>query len=110
MTRDAPPRWASWLLRHLADRYRRDALAGDLHEEYLRRQSNAWYVLQVCGAIRVRAGLMARRRARMLGVVLLCWTVLIGLSFVFHRPFFVLILATPDAFLLYRRRAASSRS
>jgi hypothetical protein len=105
MTRNTPPRWASWLLRHLADPYQREALAGDLHEEYLRRRSDAWYLRQACGAILARAGSMVRRRARIFGLVLLWWTVLIWLSLLLNRPFFVLILATPDAFWLFRRRS-----
>lgn len=109
MTRAAPPRWASWLLRHLADPYRRDALAGDLHEEYSRRRSDVWYLWQVCGALAARVGAMMRRRARMLGIVLLWWAVLIGLSILLNRPFFVLILATPDAFWLYRRSVRLAR-
>ncbi len=109
MTRAAPPRWASWLLRHLADPYRRDALAGDLHEEYSRRRSDTWYLWQVCGALAARAGGMLRRRAQVLGIVLLCWAALIGLSILLNRPFFVLILATADAFWLYRRRARLAR-
>ena len=105
MTRNTPPRWASWLLRHMADPYQREALAGDLQEEYLSRRSDAWYVRQVCGAILARAAPMIHRRARVFGVILLWWTVLIWLSLVLNRPFFVLILATPDAFWLYRRRS-----
>jgi hypothetical protein len=96
-------------LRHFADPYRREALAGDLQEEYLSRRSDAWYLRQVCGAILYRAGPLMRRRARLFGVILLWWTVLIWLSLALNRPFFVLILATPDAFWLSRRHSRPVR-
>ncbi len=47
-----PPRLAAALLRHLLHS---DSLAGDLAEEFGRRQSRLWYWRQVLAAISVRA-------------------------------------------------------
>jgi hypothetical protein len=38
-----PPRLAVWLVSHLALSHQRDALVGDLFEEYQRGRSPAWY-------------------------------------------------------------------
>jgi hypothetical protein len=46
-----PPQLAAWLFEHLTQREHRQALAGDLLEEYLRRRSNMWYWRQVLAAI-----------------------------------------------------------
>jgi hypothetical protein len=46
-----PPRFAEWLLAHFAPGPLTDALAGDLAEEFLRRQSRAWYWRQVLIAV-----------------------------------------------------------
>lgn len=46
-----PPRLASWLLRYLGPAYCREALIGDLLEEYAIRQSRCWYWREVCSAL-----------------------------------------------------------
>jgi signal peptidase I len=51
VTRTRPPIVATWLLERLGDKYRRDALTGDLLEEYQRGRSNAWYWRQVLCAL-----------------------------------------------------------
>ncbi|HET9178455.1 MAG TPA: hypothetical protein VFQ24_08880 [Terriglobia bacterium] len=51
MTESKPPALASWMLDHLLCGGSNEALAGDLHEEFQRRRSVAWYWRQVIGAI-----------------------------------------------------------
>jgi signal peptidase I len=51
MKRARPPTLATWFLDRLGDKYRRDALVGDLLEEYRRGRSNAWYWRQVLWAM-----------------------------------------------------------
>jgi hypothetical protein len=46
-----PPVLAAWLFEHLTQREHREALAGDLLEEYIRRRSDMWYWRQVVAAI-----------------------------------------------------------
>ena len=46
-----PPAVATWLLLHFASEQNRDALAGDLIEEYRRGRSESWYWRQVLIAI-----------------------------------------------------------
>lgn len=56
-----PPRLAAWLVAHLATRYARDSLLGDLLEEYGQGRSSLWYWkqvaiatgLKVCNALRI---------------------------------------------------------
>jgi hypothetical protein len=48
-----PPALAAWLFEHLTRREHREALAGDLVEEYNRRQSAMWYWRQVGAAVAV---------------------------------------------------------
>jgi len=60
MTRveSSPPRWAEWLLERVLDAADRDAILGDLHEEYARRvadvgrsRATAWYRGQLVGSV-----------------------------------------------------------
>lgn len=51
----APPRLAVWLVSHLASRYSRESLIGDLLEEYSRGRSRRWYWQQVAIAIGLAA-------------------------------------------------------
>jgi len=46
-----PPRLALWLLMHLGPAYRREALAGDLVEDFRQGHSHAWFWRQVLNAI-----------------------------------------------------------
>lgn len=48
-----PPALANWLFEHLTRREHREALAGDLLEEYNRRRSATWYWRQVGIAVAV---------------------------------------------------------
>jgi hypothetical protein len=48
-----PPPLATWLFEHLTGREYREALAGDLLEEYNRGRSNTWYWRQVIVAVAV---------------------------------------------------------
>lgn len=50
-----PPRVAVWLVAHLASRYSRDSLLGDLWEEYSQGRSRGWYWKQVAIAIGLAA-------------------------------------------------------
>ena len=51
MTLRIPPRMATWLLRHLGPKYRRESLVGDLFEEFQRGRTRAWYWRQTAAAI-----------------------------------------------------------
>jgi hypothetical protein len=57
MQKRQPPFIATWLISHWGDKYRRDALVGDLMEEYQRGRSDAWYWMQVVLALRASAAL-----------------------------------------------------
>jgi hypothetical protein len=46
-----PPRLADWLLRGLVSGPKTSSLIGDLHEQYQRRRSRAWYWRQVLGTV-----------------------------------------------------------
>ena len=62
-----PPRWAEWVLRMFLARQNRDAVSGDLLEEYRdsivpergRRPANIWYVGQVLGYVIRHSGVWA---------------------------------------------------
>ena len=58
---------AAWLVEHLTRREHREALAGDLLEEYNRLRSDAWYWRQVLAA--VMAGFSTEVRTRWVSVV-----------------------------------------
>ena len=49
-----PPRLAEWLLTRAVPGAFADSLAGDLAEEFARRQSSAWYWRQVAIALAAR--------------------------------------------------------
>jgi hypothetical protein len=51
MSASQPPRFATWLLHHLASSPRPESLAGDLIEQYRHGHSAAWYWRQVLAAI-----------------------------------------------------------
>ena len=67
MTASHPPRLADWLLRRLASGPKRRSLIGDLHEQYARGRSSAWYWRQTLGAIAV-SGVGDIRRHPLLAV------------------------------------------
>ena len=68
MSLRTPPRIATWLLKHLGPRYRRESLLGDLFEEYQRHRSRAWYWRQTGAA--VLTGVRVRLPKFVLNVVL----------------------------------------
>jgi signal peptidase I len=57
-----PPRLAIWLLMRLGATYRREALVGDLMEEFRRGHSRAWFWRQVLHAICLGVGSYARHQ------------------------------------------------
>jgi len=63
-----PPRSATWLLKHLGPRYRRESLVGDLFEEYQRDRTRAWYWRQTAAAVLM--GVRVRLPKFVLNVVL----------------------------------------
>jgi hypothetical protein len=98
-----PPTLATWLLTRLGDRYRRDALLGDLMEEHRWGRSNAWYWLQVLHALIAGAGNGLRMRWPGIALVVSWWMVLLGLSFACHWPVIIFAL-DPSLFWLHVRR------
>jgi hypothetical protein len=62
-----PPALATWLFESLTRREHREALAGDLLEEYNRRRSDTWYWRQVLAA--VVANFRTELRSRRVSVV-----------------------------------------
>jgi hypothetical protein len=63
---------AIWLLARIASKYQRDALIGDLTEEYAQGRSRRWLWVQVFAALRVRGASCLRRSFRVSpGTVLL---------------------------------------
>jgi hypothetical protein len=62
MTLRAPPRLATWLLRHLGPAYRRESLAGDLLEEYQLDRTRSWYWRQTGAALLISAARLLRVR------------------------------------------------
>ena len=72
-----PPAIATWLLEHLVRGHQREALAGDLFEEFTRRGSTLWYWRQVLKAIAVSVA--HRARAEWFAVVFaMAWTLLVS--------------------------------
>jgi hypothetical protein len=55
-----PPAIATWLLEHLTRGSQREALTGDLREEFIHRASARWYWRQVVRAIALSAAQTAR--------------------------------------------------
>ncbi len=101
-----PPRLATWLLNRFGDRYRRDALVGDLLEQYHDGRSNGWYWRQVlCAALANGRGMLRSHRSGLIAL-LIWWSVLLGLSFESHWPV-ILFALDPSLYWLYpskRRR------
>jgi hypothetical protein len=62
MSLRTPPRLATWLLKHLGPSYRREALVGDLLEEYQQDRSRIWYWRQTGAALAISASRLFRVR------------------------------------------------
>lgn len=104
-----PPRLATWLVSHLAGRYRRDALIGDLAEEFRRGRSGGWYWRQALWALAASCRRFVATRPPGFGLLLWWWSLLVLASLEWKWP--VLIFALdPSPYLLYRRRRKQRRS
>ena len=66
----APPRMADWLLRRFASGPKRESLMGDLHEQYQRGRSVAWYWRQALGTIATTLTADAWRHKALTAVVI----------------------------------------
>jgi len=103
-----PPRVATWLLQRFGRPYRRDALLGDLSEEYAHGRSRGWYWRQVVCALAAHwRSASWRRLPVMLGIVT-WWSVLLVLTFAFVWPL-ILFALDPSLYLLLRRRRRLGR-
>lgn len=78
MTARRLPRLARWLVEHFASSYQREALVGDLFEEYQRGRSRLWYWRQaglalLYAALKWAPGLSFLRRMtrRLLAILVL---------------------------------------
>jgi hypothetical protein len=60
MMKRSPPAVATWLLAHFASDYQRDALVGDLIEQYQQGGSRFWYWKQVVAALVVAGAKVLR--------------------------------------------------
>jgi len=60
MTSKNPPRLARWILEHLTTDEQKDALSGDLLEEFRSGRSSGWYWRQVATAVIVSMTRMLR--------------------------------------------------
>jgi dipeptidyl aminopeptidase/acylaminoacyl peptidase len=98
-----PPRVATWILRRFGGQYRRDALHGDLIEEYQRGRSNAWYWWQVLCALTASARHRIRSRPPAMIALIIWWCVLLGLTFALKWPVIIFAL-DPTLYWLYRGR------
>ncbi len=102
MNRDRPPRLATWLLDHLGDRYRRDALIGDLTEEYRRGRSGAWFWWQTLTALAESCRAPSPRRHKWL-LLVWWWTLLVLATLEWKWPLVIFAL-DPSPYLLFHRR------
>jgi hypothetical protein len=92
---------ATWVLEHVARRYRRESLTGDLIEEYRAGRSSAWYwgqvlvsvIVAACGALRSRTATLLAVRV-VLGLALVC-------AFVREHPLLLLFALDPSPYWLY---------
>jgi len=103
MQSDDPPKLASWLLEHAGSLYRREALAGDLLEEYRAGRSDAWYWRQVLWAIGASVGHAVRAVSSAWLALLMWWGALLLFSFLWKWPAIVLVL-DPSIYWLYLAR------
>jgi hypothetical protein len=101
-----PPACAIWLVAHLGDRYRRDALLGDLVEEYQRRRSKAWFWRQAAIVLLVGARSRLSRHLPTFRTLLTWWCFLALLAFGLKSPYVLIAALDPSFYLLifHRRR------
>jgi len=83
-----PPRRADWLLKRLASGPKRHSLVGDLHEQYARGRSVAWYWRQTLRTIAAsvawdirRHPVLALRSAALTYVFLIPWVFFTGYAY-----------------------------
>src|SRR5262245_27412273 len=87
-----PPRLASWMLKHFGSGPDTDAVLGDLAEQYLQKDSGAWYWRQALSAIavgffrEVRGQRRIAARSLLMGWVI--WILSGLLMFPLVNPFF----------------------
>jgi hypothetical protein len=102
-----PPWLATWILRRFGDQYRRDALLGDLVEEYRRGRSNAWFWRQVFCALIAGARVALRKRQAGLLALATWWSILLALTFASKSPV-ILFALDPSVCLLWRKHRQRS--
>lgn len=103
MSQRRPPILATWLLQHLGDRYRRDALIGDLIEEYHQGRSYGWYWRQAFSALFAAGRNTLRRHRSSLLALAIWWGVWVTAGIVFKSV--VLWIFALDSSLLWLLRA-----
>lgn len=104
------PLLARWILARLLRGERRDALIGDLAEEYQHGRTRAWYWRQTLYAVAL--GLREHPPRRLgLGVlrVLMIACLLVGASLDWKWPLFIFALDPTIWDLLHRRKRRSNR-
>jgi hypothetical protein len=78
MSRDQPPRVATWLLRNFGCSSQTESVIGDLVEQYQRGRSRIWYWRQVGIALVVGAQTKVLRKDRVLMRQVLTWTLVLA--------------------------------
>jgi hypothetical protein len=103
-----PPACAIWLVAHFGDRYRRDALLGDLVEEYQRRRSKAWFWRQAAIVLLVGARSRLSRHLPALRTLLTFWCLLALLAFGLKNSYVLIAAFDPGSYwLIFHRRKRS---
>lgn len=114
-----PPRCATWLIEHWSDRYQREALVGDLLEEYQGGRSGTWYWRQcaaavIAGAQSSLSRSLARRSPpslwRRMSPLLLWWSLLAVFAFTRKESVYVLMALDPTLWWLISHRSRRRRA
>jgi hypothetical protein len=98
-----PPACATWLLERFSGRYRRDALLGDLLEEYRRGRSDAWYWREAMVAVMTAGHSRLCRAVPGLAVLLCWWSTVVVLAFIFKTAVPLLLILDPSVFWFLKR-------
>jgi hypothetical protein len=104
-----PPVFATWLIEHFTDPYRRDALVGDLIEEYRGGRSGGWYWGQCAVAVLASGRRSLSRRLPTLSGLLVWWSVLGLLAFTRRESVLLLAALDPSLWLLIQPRRRRRR-
>ncbi len=110
MKRRPAPRLATWLLEHLADRYRREALVGDLAEEFRAGRSSGWYWRQVLLALAASARRVLWPRRPGVVVLIGWWSLFVMASVARMWPVLLILALDPSPYLLYRHHQRRHQS